>query len=377
MKLLNILGAVVVIHIAVLVLAVAIPGCRSTPKKSTSVGQVSDGSAYGSTSKGSPVSAAPDLMDRDLNPPLAYSSSATFDPNAPAVSNATAAGRYSPTRPSSTVGTTLTATNLPDANLPEVDPVFTYTVKSGDNLWALAKKNGISVRELASANDLAPDSGLRPGQVLVIPGGTPSTATRIATTAPSGDFTSYTIRPGDTLDKIARANGSTVSKLKAFNKLSSDLVRAGDLLSIPVSDAPPTAPETNAAPTVATTVSSSTGSGAKNDFKHVVAAGESLTTIAQKYGVKMGDIALANQIRNPRLIRPGQELMIPGWDATATTPAKRASTPAAAIILRDDQDLDTGLEDTSLDDVPVIQVEDPITTISTGGGANSGPSVFN
>lgn len=44
---------------------------------------------------------------------------------------------------------------------------------------------------------------------------------------------SYTIKKGDNLGSIARRHGTTVSKLKAANGLSSDLIRAGKTLKIP------------------------------------------------------------------------------------------------------------------------------------------------
>lgn len=44
---------------------------------------------------------------------------------------------------------------------------------------------------------------------------------------------SYTIKSGDSLGAIARRNGTTVSKLKAANGLSSDMIRAGRTLKIP------------------------------------------------------------------------------------------------------------------------------------------------
>lgn len=44
---------------------------------------------------------------------------------------------------------------------------------------------------------------------------------------------SYSIKSGDTLGSIARRHGTTVSRLKAANGLSSDLIRAGKTLKIP------------------------------------------------------------------------------------------------------------------------------------------------
>jgi N-acetylmuramoyl-L-alanine amidase len=44
-----------------------------------------------------------------------------------------------------------------------------YTVQPGDSLWAIASIDGLTVDQLAGANDLSPDAGLQPGQVLDIP----------------------------------------------------------------------------------------------------------------------------------------------------------------------------------------------------------------
>ncbi|GAB5562800.1 MAG: hypothetical protein SynsKO_44470 [Synoicihabitans sp.] len=372
MKLLNILGAVVAVHIAVLVLAIAIPGCRTNGKSQLPMAE-SNQPIYPAPSS-NPISAAPEMTDADLNPALVSDVPTGFDPNAPAMTTSVVTtGRASPTRPSSSVGRALQPQRVETAP----NPVKTYTVARGDNLWTLARKNNLSVRELASANGLAANAGLRVGQVLVIPGTAPSpVAQPAAAMAPAETGRSYRIRPGDTLGKIAQAHGTTVGELKAFNRLSSDMVRAGDTLSIPESatvqpaaEAPPAAPATVAARTIDTT-------GA---YKHTVAPGESLTVIAGRYGVKIGDIALANKIRDPSLIRPGQELVIPGWEAPAAPaveqPVRTLSvTPATTAIptLRvEEQDLDAGFDDEDLGDIPVITVEEAPTNQGDGS-----PPVF-
>lgn len=263
-----------------------------------------------------------------------------------------------------------------------VDPVpaETYTVQRGDSLWSLSKKNGLTVRELASANGLSADAGLRMGQVLILPGrvGTPSlVATGSSATTATENSRQYQIRPGDTLGKIASRHGTTVRELKAFNRLTSDLVRAGDTLAIP--DSAPVAPaavNTASTPPVATAAPAPAGA-----FKHTVAPGESLTVIASRYGVRIGDIALANKIRDPSLIRPGQELVIPGWEAPAETsaPASVPATPSAttapfaAVPVDDTEDLDAGLNDEDLDNVPVILVEEPIRTIGGSDDSQTAP----
>ncbi|WP_221030975.1 LysM peptidoglycan-binding domain-containing protein [Actomonas aquatica] len=389
MKLLNILGAVIAAHVAVLVLAVAIPGCRSTRTATPAADTPTTAYNPPAQQTAAPTfTSAPELSDRDLNPPLAGSAEPPiFDPNAPAVSVG-GSGRYSPTRPNSTVATAIqTETATPVS----VAPAQTYTVQRGDNLWTLAKRNNITVRELAAANSIPADSMLRLGQVLVIPGQQP--APTPVTTAASADETSsksYTIQSGDTLGRIARRHGVTVAELKAFNNLRSDLVRVGDTLSIPESTTAANSPAVSANTTA--TAPASTATVPAGTYKHVVKPGESLTVIARRYGVKVGDVIVANMIRDPSLIRAGQELVIPGWDATstppagtvpATRPATNTVTTSPATTYSADDDLDAGLDD-SLDNVPVIDVErapveedePPIQTITIGGGSNEGPSTF-
>ncbi len=59
--------------------------------------------------------------------------------------------------------------------------------------------------------------------------------------------------------------------------------------------------------TVASLASASSGGGT-----HVVQRGETLASIASQYGLTVGDIAAANNIRNANIISVGQELVIPG-----------------------------------------------------------------
>jgi LysM repeat protein len=62
---------------------------------------------------------------------------------------------------------------------------------------------------------------------------------------------------------------------------------------------------------------------------HVVKSGETLSGIAARYGVSMQAVAQANGISNPSLIRSGQRLTIPGGGSALAAPSTGAA-PAAA-----------------------------------------------
>ena len=103
--------------------------------------------------------------------------------------------------------------------------------------------------------------------------------------------------------------------------------------------------------------------------KHVVAPGETLSGIAHRYGIKQGDIAVANNITDPKRIQPGQELIIPERSATAAGRQSKSATPkpdspdavksAVSAPPSGEQDLDAGLKAPGATDVPVVKIEDP------------------
>lgn len=99
----------------------------------------------------------------------------------------------------------------------------TYTVRTGDSLFLIARRFGVTVDALRAANGLSHD-WIYPGARLTIPtsGGTPG---------PSGS--TYTVRSGDSLFLIANRYGVTVSALRSANGLSSDWIYTGEVLRIP------------------------------------------------------------------------------------------------------------------------------------------------
>ncbi|WP_156889792.1 LysM peptidoglycan-binding domain-containing protein [Planococcus lenghuensis] len=101
-----------------------------------------------------------------------------------------------------------------------------YTVKSGDTLYRIALKYGVSVSQLATANNISNPSLIQVGQVLVIPGKT--------TTPPPATTVRYTVKSGDTLYSIAQRYNVSVMKIASANNISNpSLIRVGQVLVIP------------------------------------------------------------------------------------------------------------------------------------------------
>lgn len=103
-----------------------------------------------------------------------------------------------------------------------------YRVKSGDSLYEIARRFGVSVGALQSVNGMS-GSSLYVGQKLVIPATAKSQPKREESTTEE----IYRVRRGDTLSSIASRFGTTVSKLKQLNGLRSNRLRVGQRLRLP------------------------------------------------------------------------------------------------------------------------------------------------
>ena len=147
-----------------------------------------------------------------------------------------------------------------------------YTVKSGDTLWSVAKKFGISVDELKKANNLTSNS-LSIGQKLVIPSEKETTSQNV-----------YTVQSGDTLYSIAKKYDVSVDAIKEANNLPNNILTIGQILIIPTEET--------------------------DYILSTVVAGDSLYAIARKYGLTMQELMEFNNLGST-LLSIGQVLKIP------------------------------------------------------------------
>ena len=170
------------------------------------------------------------------------------------------------------------ATYIGKSYVPELDE-NSYVVKSGDSLWSIANRYGITVDQLKSANGLTSNL-LQVGQVLTIP--------KQSTEPPSESNNIYTVKAGDSLWSIANRYGTTVSILKQLNGLSSDSLSIGQKLYLPIQD-----------------------DGEDSvDATYIVKSGDSLYTIAMKFNTTVNDLMALNHLKTS-LLSIGQVLKIP------------------------------------------------------------------
>ncbi len=163
-----------------------------------------------------------------------------------------------------------TASYTPQAKAPAYRPATngSITVRSGQTMYSLARANGLSVSQLASANNISYPYSLRVGQRLSVPGVN-------SPTSPAPSFTPRSQQPA------YRAASAPAPKVRSYN----------------------------------------TSSG------HIVRPGETLFSLGRTYGMNPYSIARHNGLSAPYGLNVGQNVRIPG--KSAATVAKR-TTPVTS-----------------------------------------------
>ena len=100
----------------------------------------------------------------------------------------------------------------------------------------------------------------------------------------------YTVKPGDTLSKIAREYGTTVNEIVSLNPSikNPNLIYPGEQF----------------------TIKNNGNSNISNTIIYTVVSGDTLSQIASKYNTTVSNLVAINNISNPNLIYPGDKITI-------------------------------------------------------------------
>ncbi|AFH39243.1 M23 family metallopeptidase [Thermus thermophilus] len=182
----------------------------------------------------------------------------------------------------------------PEPKAVEVPPAphkvwVVYEVKPGDALEAIARRFGVDPRHILWSSGLK-DARLYPGQRLLIPivGQEADAPPRL----PPG-VEAYRVRPGDTLEAIAKRFGVSLLDLVSANPTLESLDRlvVGSELYIPRK---------------------------AKGLVVVLGEGQTLLDLAERFGLSPVELARANGVKNPLALRPGDRVLIPGVQAKTT-----------------------------------------------------------
>ena len=301
-----------------------------------------------------------------------------------------------------------------------------YTVKSGDTFAKIARTHRIALPDLLKANRLSNPDRIQLGQRITIPGAPGSAkpaktapdaklAARPATKKPAPrpgrpneptlsptrrdqvnttvDLTppapagAYIVQSGDTLSRIQRRTGQSVTSLcKANGITETTILRPGQKLRLspgttvartkpaplpprnaaprevaaphlqepepvltqpaaPHLPEPPAIPREPAAPAPSTTA------------PHRIESGETFSSVGRLYGITQGKLTAANPGVNPHKLRIGQTLLIPG---------QHARPQAQPLIVRGDGRILARQPDPLGTGVPVVTEPVPAERTRTG-----------
>ena len=179
-----------------------------------------------------------------------------------------------------------------------------YTVKSGDSVWSVSNKYGISMNQLIQWNNIK-NNFIYPGQQLIVKGGSAATSTNTssttAATTPSTPNTSnttstastgdtiYTVKAGESVWGVVNKHNITMDQLIQWNNIKNNFIYPGQQVIVKKGT-------TQSAPTT----------GQKT---YTVKAGESVWGVADSHGITMNQLIEWNNIKN-NFIYPGQQLIV-------------------------------------------------------------------
>ena len=151
----------------------------------------------------------------------------------------------------------------------------TYTVKKGDTLYSISKKQNIPIDTIIKLNNLT-SSNLEIGQQLKLKSDSNN----------SSNKNQYIVKRGDTLYSIALKNNTTVDKLRELNNLNTNTLTIGQILALPI--------ETNIE---------------EYDI-YIVKKGDSLWSISRKFNIDINDLIELNNLKDLTL-QINQSILVP------------------------------------------------------------------
>jgi LysM repeat protein len=238
-----------------------------------------------------------------------------------AAMEAQAAGAATAIIPASSV-----STSIPTAFKPmQPSAPAEYTIARGDTISGIAGKFGLNTGEVLRLNNLQANTVIYPGQKIKLSGQPAAPAAPAAAPAPApapaGEAT-YTVKPGDTLGAIAARHNVSLGDVFSWNSLNMrSIIYPGQKIKVGAGQPAPAAPAPAPAPALANT----SAAPAPAPGSYTVKAGDTLSAIASRHGVKLSELLSANRMSMSTVIYPGNKLALPGAGG------QPAPQPAAAV----------------------------------------------
>ncbi len=181
---------------------------------------------------------------------------------------------------------------------PAKDDQKAYVVQTGDTMFAIAKRFNVTAAALADENDLKATSAIKKGQKLILPDGYKDKG------------------PIKTTQVIAGSPGSqAVAEAEPAPTPTPSRPAASRPTHQPPAYTPASEPATTSTTSLSVTGSVITVEGPRP--VHTVKSGDTLTSIARKFDVSVGDLADDNKLKAGKPLKLGQKIKGPPTDQKA------------------------------------------------------------
>ena len=203
-----------------------------------------------------------------------------------------------------------------------------YTVKSGETISEIADRYGISSERLLALNGIRDPKGLQVGSRITVPTSGPAKPAKPASAGGSASPASrgpgnYTVKSGETISEIADRYGISSERLLALNGIRDPKgLQVGSRITVPTAG-----PAKPAKPPVLPAITSAQGKA----LSHTVRPGDTLSDIANTYGVPIERIASLNGLKDPDNLVPDTQLKLRNPPPAPKPAAKPASRPPAKV----------------------------------------------
>lgn len=232
----------------------------------------------------------------------------------------------------------ISAANVAEESQPSQQQIVDYhTVESGESLWQIAQQHGIGLRDLKSANALPPETSIRVGQVLKVPG-----SEEAGVVASNSDAAQVIARlaieeqdaEAQPTDELSTADAelsqnsadepAVLAQAVATDSLEAAPVEsiAAPVASIEIEIADASQEEDVSAPVVTALASPAAFSN------YQVQAGDTLGSIASSLGITPESLIRSNALTNPDIILEGATLRVP--TELSASPSLASKTDASA-----------------------------------------------
>lgn len=211
----------------------------------------------------------------------------------------------------------------------------THTVKAKESVYGISKQYGITIDELEKNNPILKETGLQPGQVLIIKKGTTTPTKPVSVVKPvasnSSGIITHQVQPKETKYGIATKYGITVEELERQNPDVVDNLPIGFVLKINKNGKATSSSEPEKPKEVKQVA-------AKPLFNYTVKDGDTFYSLTKSLGLTQEELTKLNPELSDGL-KEGMMLKIPVDLSNVSTPSKASTNLVNSISKKDKKHL--------------------------------------